>query len=91
MLLHPIRFKIVSVLRGSPTSLYIDEIAERAGYDRRLVSFHLSTMEDKGFLTSSFEVIKKPHSLGKAGRFYTLTPRVDEILSKVAELIEKKE
>jgi hypothetical protein len=48
-------------------------------------------MEDKGFLTSSFEVIKKPHSLGKAGRFYILTPKVDEILSKVAELIEKKE
>jgi len=90
VLLHPIRFKIIEVLKDSDTSLYIDEIAKKVGYDRRLVSFHLSALEDKGYLESNFEVIKKPASLGKAGRFYTTTEKVDEVLSSIAKRIEPR-
>jgi DNA-binding transcriptional ArsR family regulator len=89
ILLHPVRYKIVEVLRKADRSMYIDEIAEAIKEDRRLVSFHLSAMEEKGFATSSFEVIKKPNSLGKAGRYYILTGKVDAVLKDIAELLQK--
>ena len=69
--------------------MYVDEIADEIKIDRRLVSFHLTTLEEKGFATSDFKVIRKPQSKGKAGRFYTLTPKVDTILVELVKMVEK--
>ncbi len=67
--------------------MYIDEIAKEVSEDRRLISFHLSTLEDNGFVDSEFKVIKEPKSKGKAGRFYNLTSKPDEVLQKLAKII----
>ena len=88
LLFHPVRYKIVETLRREKTPMYIDEIAGKINEDRRLVSFHLSTLEDKGLAKSEFKVIKKAQSKGKAGRFYTLTPRVDVVLTELAKMIK---
>ena len=84
-LLQPTRYKIIMTLKqaaGHP--MYIDEIAKSIGENHRLVSFHLAMMQKEGFLTSQVDEIRKPNSpSGRAGRFYKLTPKVEQILSKL--------
>ena len=89
-ILHPVRWKIIDVLEEADKPMYIQEIADAIETDRRLVSFHLSTLERKGFTKSTFDVIEEAHSLGKAGRFYSLTPRVKEVKSALLKLLEKE-
>ena len=45
LLTHPIRYSIVKQLtKGKP--LYISELSEKLGVDRKVVSFHLMTLEE---------------------------------------------
>jgi len=89
ILLHPERWSIIKTLKASSSPLYINKIAEKSGVDRRLVSYHLSVLEQYGFVESEFKIIKEPQSKGKAGRFYKLTGKVDEVLPKLAEIIKQ--
>ena len=89
VLLHPIRYKIIETLKVAEKPMYIDEIAKKIKENRRLTSFHLSTLENKGYATSEFGVIKKPASMGKAGRFYRLTSKVDIVLEELTKILEK--
>ena len=88
LLLHPVRWKIYQTLKKSGEPMYIDEIAETIGEDRRLISFHLSTLEDKDFVDSEFKVITRAKSKGKAGRFYKLTSKADAVLPKLAKILK---
>jgi len=88
ILLHPVRWKIYQTLKANEKSMYIDQIAKAISEDRRLISFHLSTLEDNGFVDSEFKVIKKAASKGKAGRFYKLTSKADETLHNLTELLK---
>lgn len=88
ILLLPIRFKIIETLRTSPRPMYIEEIADKIGEDRRLVAFHLSTLEEKGFAQSEFRKIDYQHSTGRAGRYYELTPKVQEVLAELSKIIK---
>lgn len=87
ILLHPIRWKIYQTLKEKGEPMYIDEIAKKIDEDRRLISFHLSTLEENLFVKSEFKVIKVASSKGKAGRFYKLTSKADEIIPKLAEIL----
>lgn len=79
-----IRYKILYLLDAylfthrneDEKGLYINEIADKISAERRLVSFHLTTLEENGLVSSQFAVIEKPTSKakGKAGRFYKITP-----------------
>ena len=88
ILLHPVRWKIYKTLKEKGKPMYIDEIAKETSEDRRLISFHLSTLEDNEFVHSEFKVIKNPKSKGKAGRFYNLTSKPDKALQNLTELIK---
>jgi len=90
VLLHPMRFKIINALMDAGRAMYIDEVATAIGENRRLVSFHLSTLEERGYATSEFDVIKKPSSKGKAGKFYKLTPNVNKVLGDLMKILEKR-
>jgi DNA-binding transcriptional ArsR family regulator len=90
ILLQPMRRRIVEVLREAGRPLYIREIADRLGEDWRLVSYHLTALADAGFVEGEFRVIEPPRSksraVGKAGKFYRLTDKVDKVLSRLNEL-----
>jgi len=88
LLMQPIRYKIVKKLREEKRPMYVDEIATGIKEDRRLVSFHLTTLEEHEFAKSEFHVIDRPQSKGKAGRFYTLTPKVESVLRELREAME---
>jgi DNA-binding transcriptional ArsR family regulator len=87
-MLHPIRLKILQTLEEKG-ELFIDQIATNAQIDRRLVSFHLGVLQDNGFLESSFKVIEEPHSKGKAGRFFKLTPKYEQTKDKLSSFLRR--
>jgi DNA-binding transcriptional ArsR family regulator len=89
VLLQPTRWKIIGVLKQSGESLYIKEIATKVGEDWKVVSFHLSALAEAGFVEGEFRSIQRPSSnpgLGRAGKFYHVTRKVDDVLSRLDEL-----
>ncbi len=90
ILLHPIRFKIIELFRKERRDMYIDEIAGLIAHDPRLTSFHLSTLQENGYAESKFDIIKKPASPGRAGRFYRLTAKVEQDLKEIVNKLQRE-
>ncbi len=80
ILMHPIRFRIVQLLVGR--QMHINEISNAPGEERRLISYHLLTLEEHGFLASRYEISRLPRSKGKAIRKYRITNKVEEVISE---------
>lgn len=89
IVLHPERLKLYKALKESGKPLFINELADKVSTDRRLVSYHLSMLEEHGFVKSEFKVVQEPHSKGKAGRFYVLTDKAEDIIPKLADALKK--
>ena len=83
VLLHPIRFKIVELLAETP--IHINAISKVMGEERRLVSYHLQTLEEHGFVKSMYEISEQPKSKGKAIRKYWTTDKVDKLISEIKD------
>ncbi len=81
VLLHPMRYKIVELLAEKP--MHINGISKVLGGERRLVSYHLLTLEEYGFLNSNYEISEQPKSKGKAIREYHVTEKVEEVISEL--------
>jgi DNA-binding transcriptional ArsR family regulator len=81
VLLHPIRFRIVEMLVKEP--LHINAISKAMGEERRLVSYHLMSLEEAGFVDSKYEISEQPKSKGKAIRKYWVTDKVDDVISQI--------
>lgn len=89
VLMQPTRRKIVNLLQ-SGESLYIEQIADKIGEDRRSVSFHLATLAENGFVEGDYKLInpatENPGS-GRGAKFYHLTPKVTEVLKKLDTIL----
>lgn len=81
VLLHPIRFRIVELLAEKP--MHINEISKAVGEERRLISYHLNTLEEYGFVSSKHEISQDQKSKGKAIRKYWVTDKVREVTSGI--------
>jgi predicted transcriptional regulator len=84
VLLHPIRFRIIELLAEKP--LHINGISKEMGEERRLVSYHLLTLEEYGFVDSKYEISDQPKSKGKAIRKYWVTDKVKEVISELKKI-----
>jgi len=88
--LQPTRRKILVALLKSPSPMYIEQIADNIGEDRKNVAFHMLTLQEYGFVEGEYGVIeppvKKSAAIGKAGKFFKLTDegrKVCEIFKKL--------
>ncbi len=88
ILIHPIRYQIIKAIKEKK-KLYINEIATILGIDRKVISFHLATLDHHGFVAGYYEVLKTPQSKGKAAKVFRLTPLVDQVLNTMIEVLEK--
>lgn len=86
--LHPIRWKILNTLANAESPMYIDAIATKLNEERRLVSFHLITLQEHGYLESEFKVVQEPHSKGKAGRFFKITAKFAQTKAELAKVVK---
>ena len=84
VLLHPIRFRIVELLAEKP--IHINGISKAMGEERRLVSYHLLTLEEYGFVNSKYEISESPKSKGKAIRKYWVTDKVKDVISELKKI-----
>ena len=84
VLLHPIRFRIVELLADNP--MHINGISKAMGEERRLVSYHLLTLEEYGFVDSRYEISEQPKSKGKAIRKYWVTDKVNAVISELKKI-----
>jgi predicted ArsR family transcriptional regulator len=90
VLLQPTRQKIVKLLKSSKEPLYIEQIADSIGEDRRSVSFHLATLAEYGFVEGDYELIKsasKNPGSGRGAKFYHTTAKVDQVLSQLDTIL----
>nr|MDO8082068.1 ArsR family transcriptional regulator [Candidatus Freyarchaeota archaeon] len=80
--LPPIRFKIVNLLlKEAP--LYIAQIAEKIGEERRLVSYHLTSLSKAGIVEAEWKLENpKKSSKGapKAVKYYKLTDKAESVI-----------
>jgi len=60
--LYPVRFRLLELLAEQPR--HINALASALGMERRLVSYHLAILEDKGFVTSKYEISEEPRAKG---------------------------
>lgn len=81
VLLHPIRFRVVQLLAQGPR--HINGISKALGEERRLVSYHLITLEEFGFVESKYEISENPKSKGKAIRKYWVTDKVRDVIEEI--------
>ena len=84
VLLHPIRFRIIELL--AEKSMHINGISKAMGEERRLVSYHLLTLEECGFVNSKYEISESPKSRGKAIRKYWVTDKVEDVISELKKI-----
>jgi len=84
VLLHPVRFRIVELLMEK--SMHINEISKAMGEERRLVSYHLLTLEEHRFVESRYEISEQPKSKGKAIRKYWVTDKVEAVISELKKI-----
>ena len=84
VLVHPIRFRIVELLVKKP--MHVSEISKTLGEERRLISYHLDTLEEYGFVDSKHEISEDPKSKGKALRVYWTTDKVKDVIKEIKRM-----
>lgn len=88
ILIHPVRYQIIRAIKDKG-KLYINEIAGMLDIDRKVISFHLQTLSEYGFVEGEYEILKIPRSKGKAAKYFKITSKVDEVLGDMKKELEK--
>jgi len=81
ILLHPERYRIMELLAEKP--MHISGLSRAMSEERRLVTYHLVKLEERGFVKSKYELSEQPKSKGKAIRVYTATEKAAEVKAKL--------
>jgi len=77
ILLHPERYRIMELLAEKP--MHISGLSRALGEERRLVAYHLLALEDRGFVTSKYEISQLDKAKGKALKVYTVTDKATDV------------
>jgi DNA-binding transcriptional ArsR family regulator len=83
--LHPVRYWLLELLVEKP--MHINALASALGMERRLVTYHLATLEEHGFVTSKYEILEEPRAKGKALRVYTVTDKVERLKRELKRVL----
>jgi len=91
VLVQPTRQKIIKLLEKSKEPLYIKQIAKKIKESERNTSFHLAELSMFGFVDGEYREIKPPKhgTLGRAGKFYFVTPKVNQVKKKLIRSLEQ--
>lgn len=88
MLLHPLRYKIISLLNQFP-ELYTEEISTKAGIKRKTITFHLDILTKNGFIIGEYKMSQSAELKGRTINAFKLLPKVKETFGKLKELLQK--
>ena len=79
--LHPERYRIMELLAEKP--MHISELSRAMSEERRLVTYHLVKLEERGFVKSRYEISERPKSKGKSIRVYTATDKATQVKARL--------
>ncbi len=86
IVMHPVRFKIITCIMESKTPLFVEQIAKDVGQHPRLISHHLDVLEDLGLIKGSYEIIlAKGSKKGVAVRLCTPTPNLTKVFEDIVK------
>lgn len=82
---HPLRYRIIQTLKETKKPLYIAQISKDLGLNRKLVSFHLSTLLKNGLVENKYR-LKREAAGGRDEKpmmvnYYKLTEKAKKISS----------
>jgi DNA-binding transcriptional ArsR family regulator len=85
IMLQPARFKILQLLRHNGP-MFVEQIAKDTEVHPRMVSHHLSVLQEQGLVESKYELAQVVGSKrGVAVRMCWATPKAEEVLKNVRE------
>ena len=67
--------------------MHISELSRALGQERRFVAYHLLALEDRGFVTSKYEILEMDKSKGKALKVYSVTDKAAEVKAKLKKTL----
>jgi DNA-binding transcriptional ArsR family regulator len=73
VLMHPTRYRIAELL--SEKSMNIHELSEALGKEERLVFYHLSILEEHGFVNGNFKTLQEANFKEIATKRYGMTKK----------------
>jgi DNA-binding transcriptional ArsR family regulator len=83
---HPMRAKIIQTLIKAGKAMYIAQIADEIGVDRKLVSYHLLTLLQHGIVSGRYALRGGPPRDEEGRpiivRYYELTPKAKSIIER---------
>lgn len=79
--LHPERRRILELLAEKLMNL--NAISLALNMERRLVAYHLLTLEDCGYVKSRYAIVQADRSKGKALRVYTASKKAADVKAKL--------
>lgn len=90
ILIHPIRYRIIKEIKERQ-KLCIQELTDILGINRRNVSFHLSILNQYGFVEGNYDImiIQPSKGKGKTAKYFRITPKVDAVLCAIDERIRE--
>jgi DNA-binding transcriptional ArsR family regulator len=88
VLFHPIRRKIISILRKANSAMYISQLASEMNIDDKLASFHLATLRQHNLVDSEWKMTEIGGAM-KAVRYYKDTSLVDQVYQSIMKEIPK--
>lgn len=80
-LMQPKKKQIIKMIEKAGKPLYINQIAKEMKVNHRTVSFHLTDLENFGFLKSKFQI----NPDGRGSRFYNITKKIYSAKQKIIE------
>ena len=86
IVMHPVRFNILKLLRSADRPLYVQQIAGATRTHARLVSHHLDILEEEGLVQCTYELRREDGvKRGVAVRMCRPTERAGQALKDIRE------
>lgn len=80
------RFELIKLLTKG--GLGVSEMAERLNTDRSTICYHLGRLEDHGFITGEYQIIRRPkNGHGLAKRIFKATEKVGQVMVDVDDIL----
>jgi DNA-binding transcriptional ArsR family regulator len=85
LVMHPVRYNILQCLSKAREPLFVEQIAEIVKEHPRLVSHHLSILQEKGLVNCKYEIANaKGSARGVAVRLCSPTLKLTQVLHDIA-------
>ena len=84
---HPTRLRILTQLESKKS--FASQLEEMMKIDRKIISFHLSKLEESGLITSEYGLKTYSKTRPMAVRYYSLTTKGEELTKKLKSILSE--